>query len=101
MKPNSVVIVSLHSPKEKIWGVLEEITPAGVSLQGLDLNAFDDWLNLVGTDEEMGLATVFYPMCRVERIAMDEAVSNIPSLSTTFQQRTRLALQEYLSRFPH
>lgn len=100
MKPGSVIIVSLHSPKEKIWGVLEEITAAGVTLQGLDLNAFDDWLNLVGTDGETALATVFYPLWRIERIALDEAVGNIPSLSTTFKQRTRLALQEYLSRFP-
>ena len=27
MDPNSIVIVSLHSPREKIWGILLEINP--------------------------------------------------------------------------
>ncbi len=33
MDPNSIVIVSLHSPREKIWGILLEINPSGVTLR--------------------------------------------------------------------
>jgi hypothetical protein len=99
MKPNSIVVVSLHSPKEKIWGVLEEINPAGAVVHGVDLNSFEDWLKQVGTEEQMGLTTAFYPMYRIERIALDEAVGSIPSLATTFQQKTSFTLLEYLGQY--
>ena len=100
MKVNSVVIVSLHSPKEKVWGILDEIIAAGVTLRGIDLNGFEEWLNQVGTEEAMGLATIFYPMCRIERIALDEPMGSIPSLLQTFEQRTRMKLSAYLDQFP-
>jgi hypothetical protein len=38
----SAVVIVLHSPREKCWGLLDEINQAGVFLRGLDLNAFDD-----------------------------------------------------------
>jgi hypothetical protein len=98
MKPNSIVIISLHSPKEKFWGILEEITPAGITVRGVDLNAFAEWMSQVGTVEEMGLALVFYPMCRVERVALDESVGNIPSLAATFLTRSGMTVQEYLQK---
>jgi len=47
----AMVILVLHSPREKCWGVLDEISPAGVFLRGLDLNAFDSWLHAVVPDE--------------------------------------------------
>jgi hypothetical protein len=98
MKPNSIVIVSLHSPKEKFWGILEEINPAGITVRGVDLNAFDEWMGQVGTEEEMGLALVFYPMARVERVALDEPLGNIPSLAASFQARAGMTVQEYLQK---
>lgn len=99
MKANSVVIVSLHSPKEKVWGILDEIITAGVTVRGIDLSAFEEWLHQAGTEEPMGLATIFYPMCRIERIALDESMGNIPSLLLTFEQRTHLKLSAYLDQF--
>ncbi len=44
MKPHSIVVVSLHSPKERIWGELLEMNVAGVTLRGIDLNSFDDFI---------------------------------------------------------
>ena len=41
------VVLVLHTPREKCWGILDEINPAGVFLRGLDLNAFDDWVSAV------------------------------------------------------
>ncbi|PYV38861.1 MAG: hypothetical protein DMG06_24605 [Acidobacteria bacterium] len=98
MKLNSIVVVSLHSPREKIWGELLGLNAAGVTLRGLDLNAFDDWLNQVNSEGQVGLATVFYPLYRVERIALDEPVGNIPSLAATFYQKIGLTLLEYLNK---
>jgi len=99
MKLNSIVVVSLHSPKERIWGELLDLTTAGVTIRGIDVNGFNDWMNQVGSEEQRGLPTLFYPLHRVERIAMDEAVADVPSLATTFQQRAGLTLLEYLSKY--
>ena len=98
MEIDSIVIVSLHAPKEKIWGRLESLTAAGITMQGIDLNSFDDWLRQV-LDSEPGvvnLATVFYPMHRVERIAQDEPSGEIPSLAQRFCSRIGISLLEYL-----
>jgi hypothetical protein len=97
MKIHSTVLVVLHSPREKVWGQLCELNPAGVTIHGLDLNAFEEWLKQWGTEEECGLATVFYPLHRVERMELDETIGDLPSLEQRFQQRTHLTLAEYLN----
>ena len=38
MELNAIVIVSLHDPKERIWGQLLALTQAGVTVRGIDLN---------------------------------------------------------------
>src|SRR5579872_6358970 len=88
MDPLSVVVVSLHSPKERIWGELSEITVAGVTLRGIDLNSFDDFIRQVmhPEGERIGLPTLFFPMQRIERIALDEARGSIPSLGKVCAQ---------------
>jgi len=37
----SPVVIVLHTPREKCWGILDEISPAGVFLRGLDLKALE------------------------------------------------------------
>jgi hypothetical protein len=84
----AAVIVVLHSPREKCWGVLEEINAAGVFMRGVDLNAFDDWVRAVRDDEPFfGYNDAFFPMWRVERISRDESSGGIPSLEEQFAQR--------------
>ncbi|MFQ5817338.1 MAG: hypothetical protein ACE5H2_05190 [Terriglobia bacterium] len=99
MDLNSIVIVSLHDPKEKIWGQLVALNQAGVTLRAIDLNAFDDFIRQVLNPEgaQVGLATIFYPMHRVERIALDEPKGEIPSLSQTFSKKVGMTLVEYLA----
>jgi hypothetical protein len=95
---NSFVIVSLATPKEKIWGQLIELNAAGVTLRGMDLGSFDDFLRQILAREEstVGPTLVFYPMHRVERIARDEASGSIPSLADRFREKVGLTIQEYL-----
>jgi hypothetical protein len=95
---NAIVIVSLASPKEKIWGQLLALNSAGVTVRGIDLASFDDFLRQLLDHEEatVGLATVFYPMHRVERIAQDEPSGSIPSLADRFRAKIGLTIQEYL-----
>jgi hypothetical protein len=47
MEPHSIVVVSLQSPKEKLWGELIDISNAGVSVRGIDLHSFDDFVSQV------------------------------------------------------
>lgn len=97
MKLNSVVVVHLHSPREKVWGVLLALTGSGLTVKGIDLNSFEDWSRQVASGEEsIGLSTVFYPMQRVERVELDETVGGIPSCRDTFEQRTGKDLFRYL-----
>ena len=93
------VVIVLHTPREKCWGVLDEISQAGVFLRGLDLNAFDDWINALAHSEPfIGFGGLFFPMWRVERIARDEAAASVPALWEQFEKRTGLTIQELLQR---
>jgi hypothetical protein len=101
MNPNSIVVVSLHSPKEKIWGILLEINPSGVTIRGIDLNSFDHFVRQVNEpeSERIGLPTVFFPMNRVERVSLDEPSGSIPSMAELFQRKIGRSLIEYLAPF--
>ena len=97
LKKGSPVLLVLHSPREKCWGMLDEVTSAGVFLRGLDLNAFDDWISAVVHQEPfIGLGSKFFPLWRVERIARDETSGEIPSLYQQAEQRTGLSFNELM-----
>jgi hypothetical protein len=101
MEPHSIVVVSLHSPKERIWGELTAISTAGVTLRGIDLDSFDDFIRQVmhPEGERVGLPTLFFPMQRIERIALDEARGSIPSLAERFASKVGHSLADYLAQF--
>lgn len=101
MQVHSVVVVSLHSPKERLWGELLEISTAGVTMRGIDLSGFDDFVRQILHPEEdrIGLPTLFFPMLRIERVAMDEPHGSIPSLAETFEKKVGRSLGDYLAQF--
>jgi hypothetical protein len=101
MKIHSIVVVSLHSPREKVWGELLEIAPSGITIRGIDLNSFDHFVGQINVPdgERTGLPTLFFPMNRVERISLDEPSGAIPSMSELFERRARRTLAEYLAQF--
>ncbi|MFY9556223.1 MAG: hypothetical protein WAV47_16040 [Blastocatellia bacterium] len=97
IEPGAPVIVYLHTPREKTWGVLRELNTAGVFVRGIDLNTFDDWVQMIVRGERnMALTHVFLPMWRVERVVLDESVDEIPSLAAQFYSRVGITLTEYL-----
>jgi hypothetical protein len=101
MELNSIVVVSLHTPKEKVWGILLSMNPSGVTIRGIDLNSFDHFVRQVNEpeNERVGLPTVFFPMNRIERIALDEPSGAIPSMAEIFRRKIGRSLSEYLAQF--
>ncbi|HXN19146.1 MAG TPA: hypothetical protein VN875_12495 [Candidatus Binatus sp.] len=101
MEPHSIVVISLQNPKEKLWGELLDVTNAGVTVRGIDLSSFDDFVSQVlhPDGDRMGLPTLFFPMLRIERIALDEPRGSIPSLAEMFQKKTGRSLANYLEQF--
>jgi hypothetical protein len=100
MKPNSIVVVNLHSPKERFFGRLIEVSPSGATVRGIDLNSFYDWISDVNSHEESGVqpTTIFFPLHRVEKIILDEGIGAIPSLSDTFLTKVGISVEEQLEQ---
>jgi hypothetical protein len=94
----SMVIATLGSPREKFWGAILALTPEGLSLCGIELASFDDLVSMVKEGASFSPAVVFFPMHRIERIDLDLADGNIPSLTERFAAKTNLDAAAVLTR---
>src|SRR6201981_2064468 len=101
MDRHSIVIVSLHSPKEKTWGELLAITTAGITMRGIDLNSFDHFIRQPNEPDGWGVGVppLFFPMTRVKRITLDEPTGSIPSMDELFARKIGRRLIDYLAQF--
>lgn len=98
INPGTRVLIVLHTPREKYWGLLDEINGAGVFLRGLDLNSFDEWIrSVIHKEPFVGVGSMFFPMWRVERVAKDESVGGVMSLCAQAEQRTGKSLDELMN----
>lgn len=97
-QPNALVIANLVSPKEKFFGILAALSPAGVTLRAINLDSFDDWVRQVAHGEEsnLDLITMFVPLFRVERIFLDEPSGAIKSYAQRFEDAVGSPLAKYL-----
>jgi hypothetical protein len=96
IESGETVILIMHSPREKVWGVLHEINGAGAFIRGIDLNAFEDYMKAILHDEPfLGLNDQFFPLWRIERLSRDEPFGDIPSLTDQFEQRTGHCINEF------
>ena len=94
-QPGDIVIAVLQNPREKLLGVLQEVTPAGISIRAIDLDYFDDWSRAIASGEPfLPMSDSFYPMWRVERITRDVAADEIPSMSEQFELRTKRRFED-------
>jgi hypothetical protein len=94
-EPGTPVLVYLHSPREKVFGVLVALQPAGVAVRGIELAAFEDFLRQEARGEKgLGLVTLFYPMNRVERVERDETVGDLEGISDRFRRETGRSVLE-------
>jgi hypothetical protein len=90
------IIAVLHTPREKLFGILDEITAAGVCVRGVDLSYFDDWCASIANGEPyLPMSDCFVPMWRVEKITRDAPTNDSPSLAEQFEKRTGRKLDEF------
>ena len=95
---SSLVIVNLVNPKEKFFGVLTALSPAGITLRGINLDSFEDWLRQLARREEpnLDLITMFVPLFRVERVFLDEPSGLIKSYGQRFEEVVGMTIHQYL-----
>ncbi len=95
IEAGDTVIAVLHSPREKLIGIVNEINAAGVTIRSLDLGYFDDWCGSIAAGEpHLAMSDNFYPMWRIERISRDESTDEMPSMSEQFTTRTKRRLED-------
>ena len=90
------MLVTLQSPREKFWGAMLSLAPAGVALRGISLVSFEDFARQLRAGESALPLTLFFPMHRVERIELDTDLGDVPSLSRRFEEISGLAAQKLL-----
>jgi hypothetical protein len=95
---NALVILNLINPKEKFFGLLTALSPAGITMRAINLDSFDDWVREVARGEEsnLDLITMFVPLFRVERIFLDEPSGAIRSYAQRFHDSVGTTLANYL-----
>lgn len=86
MEAGAFVLVHLHSPKEKYWGLLQALSTAGVTIRGIDVAFFDEWARQyrAGTERELGAATIFFPLHRVEKVFEDSRIGTVAAYHERF-----------------
>ena len=91
-EPGEAVILVQHTPREKLFGLLTEISPAGLFVRAIDLSYFDDWCRSIADGEQyLPMSDYFLPMWRLERMTRDEGS---PTMAEQFEERTGKKLDE-------
>ncbi|PSH05707.1 MAG: hypothetical protein CXZ00_00775 [Acidobacteria bacterium] len=90
----SAVLLTLHSPREKVFGLLIKLAAEGVELRGIPVESLDEVARQVRAGERAGALTLFFPMHRVERMELDAAVGELPSLAESFAAKAGCAVRE-------
>ena len=88
--PGTLVILNLSNPREKFWGMILALAPAGISLSGADLASFEDIAAMAREGEPFTPTIVFFPMHRIERVVLDLPDGSLSSLSHRFLAKTGL-----------
>jgi hypothetical protein len=102
MKPGDYVLLHLVSPREKFWGILRDIQPAGITVRGLTLDGFEGWLREITHKEPLSFlpATVFFPLHRIERVFLDETSGDLVSFADRFRRQVGEDARYHLTPVP-
>ncbi len=95
--PGAPVLVTLSAPREKFWGAILTISQAGVSVRGIGLESFEDFVRQVRDGDSPTASAVFFPMHRIERMELDERNGEVPSMLERFKVKCGHDASEYLA----
>ena len=101
-KEGRMVVAVLREPRERVWGTLLGLEPAGLALRGVDLQGWEELLALVqrGEGAEAAVSTRFLPMHRLESLYLDQTIAGAASLGAIFLGRTGTDPQVFLEEAP-
>ncbi|MFN0279162.1 MAG: hypothetical protein ACKVRN_11245 [Pyrinomonadaceae bacterium] len=95
IEAGDIVVAVLHSPREKLLGIINAINPAGITIRSIDLGYFDDWCRAISSGEaHLQMSDNFFPMWRIERITRDESTDDMPAMWEQFETRTGRRLED-------
>lgn len=95
--PGAPVLMTLSAPREKFWGSIITISPAGVSVRGIGLESFEDFVRQIRDGDSVTAAAVFFPMHRIERMELDERNGDVPSMFERFKVKCGHDANEFLA----
>ncbi len=95
MNSGQLVLITLYNPREKFWGILLALEPAGVRVRGVDMQSLDDFTQLVKSGEPASASVVFFPMHRVQKIEEDGRTGELPSLAEQFRAKTGVEVRKF------
>ena len=99
MENGSIVILNLQDPREKFIGKLLAISPSGITIKGVEVDSFSDWMSQFNRKQMTTIispTTMFFPMHRVVNCYLDENIGDAPSFSSQFKVRTKKELKKIL-----
>ena len=98
IRRGALVLVHLVNPTEKFWGTLDRLETVGVTFRGISLDSFEEWVTELARQEAsgLGLATMFVPLFRVERIFLDEEVGEVESYRRRFERRVGARVEGFV-----
>jgi len=95
IEAGDMVIAVLHSPREKLLGIVNEINPSGITIRSIELGYFDDWCqSIVAGEAHLQMSDNFFPMWRIERVTRDESTDDVPAMWEQFESRTGKRLED-------
>ena len=99
IRRGALVLVHLVNPTEKFWGTLDRLETVGVTFRGISLDSFEVWVTGLArrNTSGLGLATMFVPLFRVERIFLDEEVGEVESYRRRFERRVGARVDNFVS----
>lgn len=95
--PGAPVLITLSAPREKFWGAILTISQSGVSVRGVGLDSFEDFVRQVRDGDDVTASAVFFPMHRIERMELDERNGEVPSMFERFKVKCGRDANEFLA----
>ena len=95
----ALVVIHLANPTEKFWGILDRLEGVGITFRGISLDSYEEWVTEIARREPsgLGLATMFVPLFRVERIFLDEQVGAVESYRQRFERRVGASVSNFIA----